>query len=305
MPTTALTPPSPPDLPTAVRDRQLLDRALAHLATLDGWRDWLAVRSAFPDRSLHNQALIALQHPTATRLATFRAWANSGYIVQKRPDEVPEGQYAVRQWEPRPPSRPTLKAWREAGSDPATYPPTVFALTNLFAQDQVAPAPEAPQTPAVHRTRRDLDGDDLAAIAPALTALAATLGPLPSLAAALPPNARVAALCQAIGQMLVTPPADPDEQSSQTAEPFAHTLDHVAALRLHLDQSDTAVLTHALASVCIRGLGLDPDAVLADASSTVNGTIPQRPIDAARFIDACARIVEAAVAGIEIPELTG
>src|SRR3954454_2035289 len=67
------------------RDRELTSRAVAQLRTSDGWQAWLKIRARTGLRrySLTNQLLIALQDPTAKRVAGFRAWLALGYSVRK------------------------------------------------------------------------------------------------------------------------------------------------------------------------------------------------------------------------------
>jgi len=64
-------------------DRQLLADAVQALTTSEGWQRWLQARRAFHRYSLHNQLLIALQAPVATRVASFRAWLKLGYCVRR------------------------------------------------------------------------------------------------------------------------------------------------------------------------------------------------------------------------------
>jgi len=83
-------------------DREHARGAVERLRSSQGWQQWLATRRHFHAYSLGNQLLIAMARPTATRVAGFRAWLELGYAVRKRPDEVPEGQWAIRIWAPCP-----------------------------------------------------------------------------------------------------------------------------------------------------------------------------------------------------------
>jgi antirestriction protein ArdC len=122
-----------------------------------------------PQITLGNQLLIAMQRPTATKVAGFKAWLKLGYCVSR-------GQTAVRIWAPCPPSRKQLERWQQNGSDPDQRPRTFFRLTAVFADDQVAPLPPpavpAPLDPPI----RDVDGDELAPVIPRLVALAEEIG---------------------------------------------------------------------------------------------------------------------------------
>jgi hypothetical protein len=84
--------------------------------------------------------LIAMQHPTATRVAGFRAWLGLGYCVRK-------GETGIRIWAPCPPSRKLMDAWRAAGAAPECRPRTHWKLTAVFAQDQIEELPP-PAIPA-------------------------------------------------------------------------------------------------------------------------------------------------------------
>jgi hypothetical protein len=93
-----------------------------------------------PERTPRNVLLIMLQHPTATRVAGFRAWLNLGWAVCK-------GQKAIKIWAPCPPSKKQLQAWRDAGAIPDERPRTHWRLASVFAQDPVAELPP-PSVPA-------------------------------------------------------------------------------------------------------------------------------------------------------------
>jgi hypothetical protein len=93
---------------------------------------WLTARASFRNYSLGNQLLVAMARPTATRVAGFRAWLKLGYSVQKRPDDVPEGAWAIKIWAPCPPSRKQLDRWQQNGSNPDERPRTFFKLVPVW-----------------------------------------------------------------------------------------------------------------------------------------------------------------------------
>jgi len=150
-------------------DREFAREAVERLRSSEGWQTWLATRRHFHHYSLGNQFLIAMQRPTATRVAGFRAWLKLGYAVQR-------GEKAIHIWVPIPPSRKRLERWREQGGDPADRPRTYFKLGPVFDRAQVAPLPPpatpTPLDPPVH----EITGDDLAPTIPSLFALARELG---------------------------------------------------------------------------------------------------------------------------------
>ena len=100
------------------QDREYARHAVEQLRSSDGWNAWLTARASFRNYSLGNQLQIAMARPTATRVAGFRAWLKLGYSVQKRPDDVPEGAWAIKIWAPCPPSRKQLERWQQNGSEP-------------------------------------------------------------------------------------------------------------------------------------------------------------------------------------------
>ena len=142
-------------------DREYVQQAVEALRTSDGWRRWLATRAVFHRYSLTNQLLIAMQRPTAVRVAGFRKWLQLGYCVRK-------GEKAIRIWAPCPPSAKKIQAWKDAGAKPDERPRTFFKLTSVFADDQVQelPPPAVPQP--ISCPIRQLEGDDLAECLPAL-----------------------------------------------------------------------------------------------------------------------------------------
>ena len=127
--------------------RELVCASIEQLRTSDGWQSYLNARRRFPSYSWRNVLLILHQRPTATRVAGFRTWLDLGYCVRKRPDDVPEGAWAIRIWARCEPSRKRIQAWRDAGADPDERPRATYKLVNVFAQDQVQELPP-PATPA-------------------------------------------------------------------------------------------------------------------------------------------------------------
>lgn len=128
------------------QQRELVVKSIEQLRTSDGWQAYLKGRRQFRAYSWRNVLLIYMQHPTAERVAGFHAWLKLGYCVTKRPDDVPEGQWAIRIWARCAPSQKQLKAWRNAGADPDDKPRATYKLVNVYAQDQVAELPP-PATP--------------------------------------------------------------------------------------------------------------------------------------------------------------
>ncbi len=114
------------------QDREYAHQAIEQLRSSDGWNAWLTARASFRSYSLGNQLQIAMARPTATRVAGFRAWLKLGYSVQKRPDDVPEGAWAIKIWAPCPPSRKQLERWQQNGSNPEERPRIFVKLVPVF-----------------------------------------------------------------------------------------------------------------------------------------------------------------------------
>ena len=129
--------------------RELVRASIEQLRTSDGWQAYLNARRRFPSYSWRNVLLILHQRSTATRVAGFRTWLDLGYCVRKRPDDVPEGAWAIRIWARCEPSRKRIQSWRDAGGDPDERPRATYKLVNVFAQDQVQALP-----PPAKRRRR-------------------------------------------------------------------------------------------------------------------------------------------------------
>jgi hypothetical protein len=107
------------------RERELVRESVERLRSSGGWQQWLRTRSRFRSYSFGNQLLIAHQHPTATRVAGFRAWLALGYCVQK-------GEHSIRIWAPCPPTRRQLERWEHDGADPASKPRMGWRLAAVF-----------------------------------------------------------------------------------------------------------------------------------------------------------------------------
>jgi hypothetical protein len=63
-------------------EREQMREAVKALRTSEGWQRWLRVRRHFHSYSFHNQLMIAMQCPEATRVAGFRKWLELGYAVR-------------------------------------------------------------------------------------------------------------------------------------------------------------------------------------------------------------------------------
>ena len=146
--------------------RELVRASVEQLRSSDGWQAYLKVRARFHSYSWRNVLLILHQHPTAQRVAGFRAWLKLGYCPMK-------GSKAIRIWAPCPPTRRQLQAWRDAGANPDEKPRGGFKLTAVFAQDQVVELPPpAKPVPLAPRPSAEITGDSHQALIAQLVELA-------------------------------------------------------------------------------------------------------------------------------------
>jgi len=200
--------------------RELVIASIEHLRSSVGWRAYLAARARFRSYSTRNVLMIASQHPSAVRVAGFRAWLELDWCVMK-------GSKAIRIWAPCPPSQRQLRAWRDNGADPDAKPQMRWRLASVFAQDQVAqlppPATPAPLEPPIAEIRGDSHENLIAGLVDLAGQLRYTVqiadrGPADgtcnprtrqiTVAARLEPNGRLAALIHELAHALVA--EDPD-----------------------------------------------------------------------------------------------
>jgi N-terminal domain of anti-restriction factor ArdC len=156
--------------------RQLVRASIEQLRTSDGWQAYLKARARFPSYSWRNVLLIYLQHPTAERVAGFRAWLDLGYCVRKRPDDVPPGQWAIRIWARCEPSKTRLRAWRDAGGDPDQKPRATYRLVCVYAQDQVDALPPPAKPVPLRAPIAQITGDSHQSMFATIVKLAEEIG---------------------------------------------------------------------------------------------------------------------------------
>jgi antirestriction protein ArdC len=149
--------------------RELVRASIEQLRTSDGWQAYLNARRRFANYSWRNVLLIASQHPTATRVAGFRAWLELGYCVTK-------GSSGIRIWARCAPSRKRMQAWRNAGADPDEMPRSTYKLVSVFAQDQVAPLPPPAKPVPLTAPIAEITGDSHERLFAGVTRLAEELG---------------------------------------------------------------------------------------------------------------------------------
>jgi hypothetical protein len=230
--------------------RALVTAAIEQLRSSDGWQAYLKGRARFRAYSARNVLMILQQHPTAERVAGFRAWLELGYCPVK-------GSRAIRIWAPCPPGKRQLQAWRDAGTDPETKPRTGWRLARVFAQDQVAELP-APAVAVPLRTPvAEITGSSHERLIARLIDVAGEIGYTVqitdtgaadgichtgqrqiSIAERLAPNGRLVALIHELAHALVAV----DDQAPQ------------------LDYAEGELIAESVAWTCCQTVGLDTSA---------------------------------------------
>jgi antirestriction protein ArdC len=230
--------------------RELVVASIEQLRSSDGWRAYLAARARFRSYSPRNVLLILAQHPTATRVAGFRAWLDLGWCVTK-------GSNAIRIWAPCPPSKRQLKAWRDAGADPDNKPRTGWRLAAVFAQDQVAelppPARPVPLEPPIAEIRGNSHEDLIAE----LVKLAGEVG----YTVVFGNTGAADGLCNAKSQQIAV--AERLEANGQLAA-LIHELAHALVAEdpdaPRLDYAQGELIAESVAFSCCHTVGLDTSA---------------------------------------------
>ncbi|MGH2868775.1 MAG: ArdC-like ssDNA-binding domain-containing protein [Solirubrobacteraceae bacterium] len=233
--------------------RELVRLSIEQLRSSDGWQSYLRARAHFRCYSPRNVLMILCQHPTAIRVAGFRAWLDLGWCPVK-------GSKAIRIWAPCPPSGKQLHAWRDAGADPDKRPRTGWRLASVFAQDQVSELPP-PATPApLEAPIAEIRGDSHEALISRLVDLAEEIdytvqisdtGPADGscnaktrtlkLSERLQPNGQLVALIHELAHALVA--VDPDAPTLDYAqgELIAESIAFCCAETIELDSSANSI----------------------------------------------------------------
>jgi antirestriction protein ArdC len=276
-------------------EREQMREAVEALRTSEGWQRWLKVRRHFHDYSFHNQLMIAMQCPEATRVAGFRRWLEIGWCVRK-------GERAIRIWAPCPPSKKALARWRSEGAKPDEEPRTFFRLVPVFDASQVDLLPEFPGGPVpLEPPHEPVAGEGLADRLPPLVEFADSLDlevqveHVPGAASGYHEPATGRIVLEEVG---------PDFSANAQVSVLVHELAH-ALVRIDRREDDPKlgyaaeeVVVESVAwSVCgVLGLDSSGSAVpyVAGWAEHIDGD----PIEAyAELIDRLARRVEEVVCG--------
>jgi antirestriction protein ArdC len=274
-------------------EREQMRQAVEALRTSEGWQRWLKVRRHFHDYSFHNQLMIAVQCPEATRVAGFRRWLELGWCVRK-------GEQAIRIWAPCPPTKKALARWRAEGAKPEEEPRTWFRLVPVFDASQVSPLPDFPGEPLpLTPPHEPISGDGLADRVPPLVEFADSL----ELEVAVEhiPGAALGYHEPATGR-IVLEDVGPEFSVNAQVSVLVHELTH-ALVRIDrrdedpkLDYAEEEVVVETVAYSVCASLGLDSGgASVPYVTGWAEGTEGD-PIEAyAELIDRLARRIEEVV----------
>lgn len=266
-------------------DLAMQAQSIERLTASDGWQAWLRSRGAFHTYSLHNQLLIAMQDPDATRAAGFRRWLDLGYAVKK-------GEKAIRIWMPL---RPTKKQLAEL--QPGDKPHVRFRLGPVFTDRQVQELEGFEgQRVALAPPTVDLTGSDLGHHCTALRELCGLLditvqcvGRRGAANGWYTPATRTISLID-------------DRPLNAYVRTFIHELCH-ALLDVDaadddpdLDYATEEVVVESATWSLLCGLGVDPQAMSAPyVASWLQGRDPADVLPYARLIDRLCRRIEGAL----------
>jgi antirestriction protein ArdC len=277
-------------------EREQMREAVEALRTSEGWQRWLGARRHFHAYSFHNQLLIAMQCPEATRVAGFRRWLELGYAVRK-------GEHAIRIWAPCPPSRKQLARWREAGARPEDEPHTFFRLAAVFDASQVSPLPDFPGGPVpLESPHEPIAGDGLAECVPALVEFADSLEL--EVAVEKIPGAASGYHEPATGRIVIEdvgPSFSANAQVSVLVHELAHALVGIDRRDEDpkLDYASEEVVVESVAFSVCASLGLDSSGSAVPYVAGWAERAEGDPIEAyAQLIDRLARRLEEVVLGV-------
>jgi antirestriction protein ArdC len=271
-------------------EREQMREAVEALRTSEGWQRWLKVRRHFHSYSFHNQLMIAMQCPEATRVAGFRKWLEIGYCVRK-------GEHAIRIWAPCPPSKKQVAQWRAEGSMPDKEPRTYFRLVPVFDASQIAPLPEFPGEPVpLEPPHEPIAGKGLAGRLPGLVEFADSLELEVSVERI--PGAAAGYHEPATGRIVVED-VGPGFSANAQVSVLVHELAH-ALVRIDrreddpkLDYASEEVVVESVAYSVCAGLGLDSSGSSVPYVAGWAEGVEGDPIEAyAELIDRLARRLE-------------
>jgi hypothetical protein len=230
--------------------RALVTAAIEQLRSSEGWQAYLKGRTRFRAYSARNVLMILQQHPTAERVAGFRAWLALGYCPVK-------GSRAIRIWAPCPPSQRQLQAWRDAGADPETKPRTAWRVASVFAQDQVAELPPPAVPVPLEAPVAEITGSSHERLIARLTELAGEIGYTVQIA----DTGAADGICHiSQRQILIAERLAPNGRLVALIHELAHALVAVDDQAPELDYAEGELIAESVAWTCGQTVGLDSSA---------------------------------------------
>ena len=233
-----------------VEQRELVVASIEQLRSSSGWRAYLDARARFRSYSARNVLMIIQQHPTAERVAGFRAWLALGYCPVK-------GSRAIRIWAPCPPGKRALQAWRDAGADPHTKPRTAWRLASVFAQDQVAELPPPAVPVPLHAPVAEITGDSHERLIARLIELAGEIGYTVEIADT---GAADGTCHTGQRQIRIAERLAPNGRLVAFIHELAHALVAVDDQAPELDYAEGELIAESVAWTCGQTVGLDSSA---------------------------------------------
>jgi antirestriction protein ArdC len=275
-------------------DREFAAAAVERLLTSEGWQAWLAVRRHFHAYSLHNQLLIAMQRPDATRVAGFKAWLKLGYCVRK-------GEKALRIWAPMAPTAKALREWEAAGAAAAERPRTRFKLAPVFDRAQVDPLPPPAQPIALDPPLVDTHGDQLAYLLDGpLQHLADSIGVSFTLQDAQPGQSANGYFVPSAREIVVYKGRAANALVATAVHELAHAFRHIAHADVQLDYAAEELVVESVAYTVLGALGVDISGYAIPYLASWSAKA-----DLAETIEQTAGLIDRIASSIEGPLLAG
>jgi N-terminal domain of anti-restriction factor ArdC len=217
-------------------DRERLEAAVAELASSEGWRRWVESRQRFHSYSFCNTALIAMQRPDATLVASYGLWQSMGRQVMR-------GQRGIRIL------APMVVKDRDAQPDASGEQPSrvLFKSVAVFDVAQT----DGDELPTLEH--EPITGDSHAEHLPALERFAAELGYSVTYSDEL--AAGVGGYCDRKAQRIVVRAGDPANARVRT---LVHELAHaLGASYTDYGREVAEVLAETAGVVACGSIGLD------------------------------------------------
>lgn len=250
---------------------QRLEDAVANLQCADGFQDWLKIRTAFREYSFNNQMLIAIQRPSATRVAGYRKWAELKRQVRK-------GEKAIKILAPI-----LVKSKTEVDDDGEPVKKMRFREVNVFdvAQTEGEPLPSPPPLEPVL-------GDSHERFIEKLEAFAVELGG--SVSYRRLPRGHQGYCVPATNEIVVDEALAPNARVAV----LVHELVHAAGVDyVKFSRAEAEAIAESAAYVVCRGIGLETGQQAAPYIAQYANADERRRVVSA--IDHYAAIVERAI----------